>query len=78
MQGFAGGPRPGQVTLYSGICEVGPFHGKPLHHGTALVKVARNRASFRVVGWIGEETDEIMIDEYRHERGRWIWKEQSR
>lgn len=75
MQGFPDHPRPDQVTLYSGICEGGPYHGKPLHHGLSLMKVARLKIGGKVVTWFGSETEEIRIDGYRHQGGRWIWKE---
>ncbi len=75
MQSRSSVPHPDQITLYSGICEGGPYHGKPLHHGTALIKVARLKTGGKVVTWFGGETEEIRIDGYRHQNGRWIWKE---
>lgn len=77
MQGVAGDARPGQVTLYRGLCEGGPYHGRPLYHGLPLRKVARSKETFKVVSWIGDETDKIRIDEYRHDGDRWIWQELS-
>jgi hypothetical protein len=75
VQGVAGDERADRITLYSGLCEGGPFHRKPLYHGEPLRRIARNKISFKVVSWIGEATDEIRIDAYHHEDGRWIWKE---
>jgi hypothetical protein len=65
------------VTLYSGICDGGPYHGKPLHHGLPQHRVARLKESFKVVTWFGDATDAIRIDEYHHEGGRWTWREGS-
>lgn len=78
MQGYPDRPRPGQVTLYAGLCEGGPFHGRQLYHGTPRLEVARDRISFKIVGWIGGETGGIMVDHYAHESGRWTWKEKKR
>jgi hypothetical protein len=75
VQGHAGGPRPDQVTLYAGICEGGPLHGKPLYHGLPTFEVARLKAGLKSVTWFGHETDEVRLDPYVHEDGRWIWKE---
>lgn len=61
--------------LYSGIAVGGPFHGKPIHHGLQTLKIARNKLSGKVVLWVGPDTEEIRVDEYRYQRGRWVWKE---
>jgi hypothetical protein len=63
------------MALFSGIAEGGPYHGKPLHHGTTVLKVARAKIGGKVVTWFGPPTEAIRIDEYRHKNGRWIWKE---
>lgn len=77
LQGFPDRPRPDQVTLYSGLCEGGPSHGLPLHHGTPVFRVFRNRETWRTVTRSQEAPadDEVRVDEYRHENGRWIFAE---
>jgi hypothetical protein len=63
------------MTLFSGLAVGGPYDGKPLHHGTQVLKVARLKIGGKVVTWFGGETELIRIDDYRFSKGRWIWKE---
>lgn len=77
LRDYALGPGPDRITLYRGICEGGPHHGKPLYHAEPVMRIARNKISFRMLTWAGDETDEIRIDHYHHEDGRWMWKERT-
>lgn len=70
-------PRADRATLFSGICEGGPIHGKMLHHGTPTYEAAmvgpkivtRSQEAKKV--W--KEPD-LKWFTYRHEDGRWICK----
>lgn len=61
------------MTSYSGTCEGGPYHGKPIYHGKPEVNVAIQKG--KVVTYFGPATEEIKIGRYRHEKDRWVWQE---
>lgn len=61
------------MTLYSGICEGGPYHGKSIYHGLPIFKVAMQGS--KVVTWFGGSTPQIAVNRYRHQDGRWVWEE---
>lgn len=60
------------MTLYSGICEGGPYHGKRIHHGLTSIKVAMQGP--KVVTWFGPSTDTITVSLYVYRKGKWIWE----
>jgi hypothetical protein len=60
------------VTLFSGKCEGGPFHGKSLYHGEPRIPVAMR--GNKVVTYFGRPTSETKIGWYECESGVWIWK----
>ena len=59
------------VTLYAGLCQGGPFDGKPLYHGEPVKRQAIEGLKARL--WVGPETEEIRFGEYRHDGDKWIW-----
>ena len=57
--------------LVSGICEGGPYHGKPIYHGVDRINVAM--IGPKVVTYFGKSTAEITVHSYRFSEGKWIW-----
>lgn len=64
------------MTRIRGICEGGPYHGKPIYHGTPIVRVAIENG--KVITWFGRPTSTIKIGEYHHDGDLWIWNEGGR
>jgi hypothetical protein len=64
------------MTLFSGKCEGGPFHGKSLYHGAPWMDIAMRGS--KVVTYFGDPKttpgEEIKYGTYQHKDGAWIWK----
>lgn len=64
------------MTIFSGKCDGGPYHGKPLHHGAPAFQVALwgdKPVTYRAPQ--AEANKAVRSGEYHHANGRWVWKE---
>lgn len=67
------------MTLYSGYCQGGPYHGKVLHHGKDFFEIVINNnkpLTYKASEALkADASAALKFGKYVHRSDRWVWKD---